>query len=198
MVTKKACKYVDIALAGTSLHDDTAHFTNNIDELEFTVEGKYKVNLYADDRVHVKTKNKHLKKHGLHPSLVQVFRRLGVESDDVGDNSDAHNRSHQFSGYTRATVVENSGQKTTYNAHPYFHGPWYDWAYVYYEIEEEFGSVSKYYPLTILGFVKDCDDEVHTIIMCSCEPLLWRQLEENFVTKFKLCSKAGEEQVPYI
>ena len=196
MVTNKACKYVDIALAENVLHDDTAHFTNNIEEVEYTVEGKYTVDLYVDNTVHVATKNKHVKKHGLHPSLVKVFRRLGEESDGEGNISDVQKSNHRFSGYTRATVIGTDGEKTSYNAHPYFHGgPWYDWAFVYYEIEEEFGSVSKYYPSKILGFVKDNDDEVHAIIMCSCDPLPWGQLEDNFVAKFKLCSKPGEEQV---
>ena len=81
---------------------------------------------------------------------------------------------------------------------PYFCGEsWYDWAYVYYEIEEEHGPVSKYYPSKILGFIKDCENDVHAIVMCSVEPLPWTLLEDNFVAKFKLCLKAGEEEIVF-
>ena len=106
-------KYVDISLASEALHDDTAHFTNNVQETQYTVKGRYTVDLFPDNTVHVSTKNKHLKKHGLHNSLVSVFRRLGVESVDEDDNTFSNTTSHQFLGYTCATVFGTDGERTT-------------------------------------------------------------------------------------
>ena len=196
LVTRKACKYLDISIASDVLRDDADHFTQNIEESQMAVEGGYTVDIYPDDTIRVNTRNKHLKKHGLHDTLISVFRRLGAESDGEDGISAENKRSHRFSGYTRATVIGTDGERTTYNAHPYFHGgSWYDWAYVYYEIEEDEGTVAQYYPSKILGFCKDYDDEVHAIIMCSVEPLPWTMLEDKFVVTFKLCSTPGEEQV---
>ena len=44
---------------------------------------------------------------------------------------------NSFVRYTRATLIDDDGDTYSYNAHPYYHDvPWYDWVYVYYEIED--------------------------------------------------------------
>lgn len=200
MVTRKACNYVDIGLASDRANED--HFRHrdnnnddNNDDKQFSVEGRYIVDLFADGTIRLTaTKNKSLKKHGLSAVLIGVLQRL-CQDDYVGNTSTVV-EVQRFEGYTRATVEGEDGEVVAYNAHPYFHGgPWYDWAYLYYEIEGEFGSREEYYPLKILGFIKDNDNEVHAVIQRAVKAVAWEELEEQFIIKFRLCSDAGEEQV---
>lgn len=189
MVTRKACNYVDIGLTSDRVDETNYRARNNSKDEQYSVEGRYTVDIFADGSIRLTaTKNKSLKKHGLHMVLVRALRKLATDEGNTG--------AHRFEGYTRATVKGNDGESATYNAHPHFHGgPWYDWAYVYYEIETEFETVAEYYPSKIFGFIKDESDDVHAIIQCSKKHLPWDQVEEEFVVKFELCSEEGSEQI---
>ena len=98
-------------------------------------------------------------------------------------------------GYTRANLTNDDGEIHSYNAHPCYHdGPWYDWAYVYYENDEDSESESYHYPSKILGFIEDGED-INAVIQCSIHPVAWSTLEDDFITKFTLCTEVGKEEI---
>jgi hypothetical protein len=99
-------------------------------------------------------------------------------------------------GYTHATVFGSDGESASYNAHPSFYhgGPWYDWAYVHYEIGDEDESTKEYYPSKVLGFIK-YNNEVKAVIQCSVNAVPWTELEENFVAPFELNTRPGGEEI---
>ena len=78
-----------------------------------------------------------------------------------------------FIGFTRATVIDDDGDRCSYNAHPYYHdAPRYDWAHVYYEIKDNGSSKAVHYPSKILCFLQD-REEINAIIQCAIEPVPW-------------------------
>jgi hypothetical protein len=53
----------------------------------------------------------------------------------LSDNKAVKN---QIVGYTRASITDCDGEEIHFSAHPNYHGrQWYDWAYVYFEVEDE-------------------------------------------------------------
>ncbi len=100
-----------------------------------------------------------------------------------------------FVGFTRAIVIDDNGDRYSYNAHPYYHdAPWYDWAYVYYEIKDNGNSKAVHYPSKILGFLQD-GEEINAVIQCAIEPVPWSRLKEEFISKFSLNTDVGEEEI---
>ena len=200
MVARKACKYVDIRMANERIRDNNRQYVGEeVREVgESSVEGAYTVDVYPNGTVNLLCRrNRHLKKHGLDDTFIGVLRRIdhSHDDDDESEGCVSINATHRYHGYTKAKVVANDGQVATYNAHPHFHGgAWYDWAYVYYEIDEEDGtSTAQYFPSKILGFIRDDDDQVHAVVQCSVEQVLWRDVEANFIVKFVLCTDPGKE-----
>ena len=188
MAVKKAAKYVDIRAARERVREEHNAQNNNTanEEAVYTVRGGYTVDINPDKTVRVKSnRSAELEKHGLSEVLLQVMNRLSVLGY-IGN---------RITGYTRAVVFGSDGDSARYNAHPFYHGgPWYDWAYVHYEIGEEDESTEEYYPSKILGFIKD-DDEVKAVIQCSVDAVPWTELEENFVAPFELNTRPGGEEI---
>ncbi len=193
IIARKACKYVDIRLPRERVCDANSMHVGEEEDGEYYVEGSYTIDIYPNGTVKLTSRrNKHLEKYGLDETLVTFLRRLGVENDGDDDG----NATHRYYGYTRATVFGDGGEHATYNAHPHYHDkPWYDWAYVHYEIEEEYSSTEQYFPSKILGFIRDDDDEVHAVIQCAVNPLPWEEVEEKFIAKFELCNTPGKEYI---
>ncbi len=70
------------------------------------------------------SRKKYLESHGLDPTLLKVLERT-------------MSGRATFIGFTRVSVIDDDGDRYSYNAHPYYHdAPGYDWAYVYYEIKD--------------------------------------------------------------
>ena len=104
---------------------------------------------------------------------------------------------HQLvTGDTRASVMAPDGEIINYNAHPFLLGtPWYDWSYVYYEVEGADGTSNPlFYPSKILGFV-EMDNKLNAVVLCSVESIPWSEVEENFVVRFRLCADEGDKQI---
>lgn len=189
MAVNAAMKYVDIQYT-----NDKIMAENNSDnvvgdglEQSVRVSGKYKVQISSDGTYKVKSKNPELVKRGLDERLM---RKLISISNDAGGDSNTYVR------YTRASEPAVDGEMIHYNAHPFLLGlPWYDWAYVYYEILGSDGTTNaQFYPSKILGFVEH-DSELKAIVLCSIESVPWSEVEDNFVVKFSVCEDEGEEQL---
>jgi hypothetical protein len=168
-------------------HNEQSH--NSMNATRYQVLGEYIVRIDPTTesiRLKCAKQNKHVKKRGLDSRLVEVIKRVARESG-----------TETIIGYTRATIYENNGHVTKYNAHPFYHGAeWYDWTYVCYHIKGNDGeSEFQYYPSKILGFIRSKTGEVQAVVQCSEKPLPWSQLEQKFVCKFDLCSSFGKEQI---
>ena len=101
----------------------------------------------------------------------------------------------KFCGYTYVTLIDNDGDRYSSNAHSYEHDAhWYDWAYAYYEIEEDGECKVMHYPSKNLGFLQDRED-FNVIVQCVIDPVPWPRLEEEFIVKFSLNMDVGEEQI---
>ncbi len=100
-----------------------------------------------------------------------------------------------FVGFTRAVVIDDNGDRYSYNAHPSYHdAPWYNWAYVHYEIKDSENSNAVYYPSKFLGFIQE-GEEINVIVQCAIEPLQWSRLEEEFIVKLRLNTDVGKEEI---
>jgi hypothetical protein len=100
-----------------------------------------------------------------------------------------------FVGFTRAGVIDDDGDRYSYNAHPSYHDvPWYDWAYVHYEIEDSDISNAVHYPSKILGFFQE-GEEINAVVQCAIEPVSWSRLEEEFIVKLCLNTDVGKEEI---
>ena len=89
-------------------------------------------------------------------------------------------------GYTKA-VFSCSGIRTSFYAHPCFHGrKWYDWALVHFEEQDNQGGVVEtHYPSRVLGYVS-IDGKQEAAIQCSSKPILWSTVERKFIVPIKL------------
>jgi hypothetical protein len=181
MCLNKALKCLDIhgkkeesvQLCVENVVDDNKHYS---------VQGKYEVEYVREGLWITTSRNKHLATHGLDSTFLNVLERMTSER-------------RIFVGFTRAVVIDDEGDKYSYNAHPSYHdAPWYDWAYVHYEIEDSENSNAAYYPSKILGFIQE-GTEINVIIQCAIEPLQWSQLEEDFIVKLRLNTTNGKEEM---
>ena len=181
MCLNKALKCLDIhgkkeesvELCVENIVDDNKHYS---------VQGKYQVEYVREGLWITTSRNKHLATHGLDSTFLNVLERMTSER-------------RIFVGFTRAVVIDDEGDKYSYNAHPSYHdAPWYDWAYVHYEIEDSENSNAAYYPSKILGFIQE-GTEINVIIQCAIEPLQWSQLEEDFIVKLRLNTTNGKEEM---
>ena len=104
---------------------------------QYLVQGKYTVEYLRDSAWRTMSRNKRLESHGLDPTLLKVLERRisGIIT---------------FIRFTHAIVIDDDGDRYSYNAHPYYHdAPWYDWVYVYYEIKDNENSKAVHYPSRI-------------------------------------------------
>jgi hypothetical protein len=192
MAVNAASKYIDIRLTSEKMRDENNEVVNMTINASTRVSGQYRVFVYPDGNIEVKCKNEEVVDRGLDERLLHKLQAISF--DDVGD--DESNTPTIFRGYTWASVVTPDGEIINYNAHPFLLGkPWYDWSYVYYEVEGADGtSYPQFYPSKILGFV-EMDKELNAVILCSVESVPWSEIEENFVVRFSLCADEGEEQI---
>ncbi len=161
MAISKATQFVHIRSTREKARDENNEQNDNpIYEMRYQVLGEYIVHIDPTTesiRLKCAKQNVHVKKRGLDSRLVEVIKRVARESG-----------TETIIGYTRATVYENDGRVTKYNAHPFYHGAeWYDWTYVCYHIEGNNGeSEFQYYPSKILGFIRSKTDEVEAVVQC--------------------------------
>jgi hypothetical protein len=114
----------------------------------------------------------------LHRELVRVILRK-LEGMNMNDFS----QGYLIEGYTRLTTKTHDGTKLILYAHPSFQGKkWYDWAYICFEELNSSGEAIENYPSKILGFVT-IHGITEAVIQCSEKPLIWSDLEENFILK---------------
>ena len=94
-------------------------------------------------------------------------------------------------GCTRVTTLSDGGSKLLLYAHPSFQGKeWYDWVYVHFEeIMASGDAVENCYPAKIIGFVT-INNITEAIIHSTEKPVNWSAVEENFVVRMNLGSRA--------
>ena len=110
------------------------HIESDQDMKPYLMQGEYTVEYVKDGTWKTTCKNKNVEKYGLDRTFLRVLQRTFSEIKRVV-------------GYTRANLTSDDGEIHSYNAHPFYHdGPWYDWAYVYYEIDDDGESKSYHYP----------------------------------------------------
>ena len=155
----------------------------------YRMQGEYSMELPSDncDEIKLKSSNKNLTQYGMHEDFIRVLRRIHSAKDGPGHRNNA--MKHQIVGYTRASIIDSQGEEIHFSAHPNYHGgQWYDWAYVYFEVDDENGkSRAQYYPSKILGFIR-VEGEVEAVVQCSVDSLEWARVEEEFVVHFRLCN----------
>lgn len=146
----------------------------------YEVMGKYTLDV-MDGKIHC-CKNDIVNRHGLHPELLDMLKR---KYDHVNDDFSLT----PVTGFFRASVFDEDGEKITFNAHPWYHGaPWYDWAWVDYIITHPNGDTSREcYPSKVLGFIKENEGtSINAVVHCSEESMKWATVERDFVVSFKL------------
>ena len=93
-----------------------------------------------------------------------------------------------ITGYTKAVVTSlTTNEKNIFYSHPCYQGEeWYDWAMVHYEETNQAGdNIETYYPSKLLGFI-ETNGTREAVIQCSVNPLLWDDIQQNFVCIFNL------------
>jgi hypothetical protein len=134
------------------------------------MEGKYKIDIsdssWEDRWIH------------LHQDLVSFYAMNGkaiCRHNGLGTTT--------ITGYTRARCCDDNGHQSIFYAHPCYRGcPWYDWAYVHFDDDNEDEA---YYPARILGFF-GADGGVNAVVQCSLRPLNWFTLETRMFVEIEL------------
>ena len=133
MSLNKAYKYLDMQSKPEEV-DDISFESNSDEKKQYLVQGEYTIEYLGEVSWRTMSKNKHLESHGLDPTLLKVLERT-------------MSRRKTYVGFTRATVIDNDGDRYSYNAHPYYHdAPCYDWVYVYNEIKDNGNNKAVHYP----------------------------------------------------
>ncbi len=102
----------------------------------------------------------------------------------------------KVTGYTRATIHMNDGNKIILYAHPCIQrNPRYDWAYVHFqEISADGIEVENHYPSRIIGFIELDGGITEAVIQCTEKPLLWSEIktdifqQSNWIHRFTFLS----------
>ena len=122
------------------------------------------------------SEHKEINTHGLPHSLIRVIRR------DI-QHLPVEKQPSKVIGY-RQILLNDDGDEVTYYAHPNTYGrPWYDWAFVYFQNNDD---KEEHYPSRLLGFV-DIGNGVEAVVQCSKHPVQWDLVEEKFFVRFELC-----------
>ena len=160
MAVNAASKYVDIRLTSEKMRDENNEVDMTMNE-STRVSGQYRVFLYPDGDIKVKCKNAEVVDRGLNKRLLHKLKAISI--DNV--SNDGSNTPTSYRGYTRASVIAPDGEIINYNAHPFLlDTPWYDWSYVYYEVDGADGTSNpQFYPSKILGFM-EMDNELNAIV----------------------------------
>ncbi len=107
----------------------------------------------------------------------------------VSDSHEAGNvLETTVTGYTKATITTNDGEKIILYAHPCFQGnPRYSWAYVHFqEIAADGIEVENHYPSRIIGFNEIDGGVTEAVIQCTEKPLLWSDVKTDFFSTVRL------------
>lgn len=201
MVTEYALRSIEQSLEQPfSLLLPNDQTIDNSDNVTVTLSGKYSLivtnailqSMQDGNRIYVNWHSdrqdikKNDNRYGLDSQLVNfILRKLSSMPASAFDNGFC------LEGYTRITTKSHKGGKIILYAHPFYLGKeWYDWVYVHFEEFNATGdTVENYYPARILGFVK-LNKDIEAVVHCSEKPLTWTDIEDNFIMRTKLGSRA--------
>ncbi len=170
MVTKHAMSSIGMEMERVVIQQnnneiDRSDIVTDSDEISVAFSGKYSLVVINDilecmkrnDNIYVSWSfdKKNIKKDNvrfcLNEDLVRVLVRKINDIHETGKVGGI-----TVTGYTRATITTNDGNKIILYAHPCFQGnPCYDWAYVHFqEISADGIEVENHYPSRIIGFIE--------------------------------------------
>ena len=149
------------------------------------MDGKYEID--ATEEILTELLSSHMDNQinrlGLHRDLIRVIHR------DRNLICGTNGQKTTITGFTRAGIYGDDGNKTLYYAHPRYRGTeWYDWGFIHFDMSCGDESKEHHYPAHILGFLAN-GDEVEAVVQCSEQPLKWSTVERNFLAEFTLCDK---------
>ena len=163
---------------------DCSEVTTELDDISVAFSGKYSLVITNDILESMKrnekindtwsTDKQNIKKDNvifcLNEDLVRVLVRKINDICETGNVVET-----TVTGYTRATITTNDGDKVILYAHPCFQeNPRYDWAYVHFqEIAADGIEVENHYPSRIIGFIEVDGGITEAVIQCTEKPLLW-------------------------
>ena len=121
--------------------------------------------------------------HNLHPDLLRIiYRECSEYQQENGCDGDI-----TVIGYTEMKTMCDD-LPCTFHASPNLQGrPWYDWAYVQYDIDSDEdncsveGDTSTYFPSMVLGFIQLPGKDKQVVICTSTQPMPWKRLRKDFI-----------------